>query len=76
MTDEDIDSVIYKVVFNDEDQYSIWPASRETPFGWKEDGTSGTKEVCLARVREIADDLRPPRLRRAMEAAKKKEEEG
>lgn len=28
----------YKVVINHEEQYSIWPADRESPFGWKDVG--------------------------------------
>jgi MbtH protein len=27
---------IYRVVVNHEGQYSIWPAERENPVGWKE----------------------------------------
>ncbi len=33
-----------KVVVNDDGQYSIWPADREAPAGWTEDGTVGTRE--------------------------------
>ena len=29
---------IWKVVINLEDQYSIWPASKNTPAGWKDVG--------------------------------------
>jgi uncharacterized protein YbdZ (MbtH family) len=33
--DEREDNTIYKVVVNHEEQYSIWPAERESPLGWK-----------------------------------------
>ena len=43
------------VVVNDEEQYSIWPADRELPAGWRRDGFTGTEEECLAHIDEIVD---------------------
>jgi MbtH protein len=43
---------IYKVMINNEQQYSIWPAALETPLGWNETGWSGTKQACLAYIAE------------------------
>ncbi|WP_437738921.1 MbtH family protein [Sorangium sp. So ce1335] len=45
---EEADHTVYNVVFNREDQYSIWPAVREPPAGWRSAGVSGTKQECLA----------------------------
>ena len=59
----------YKVVVNDEEQYSIWPEGRENALGWKDAGTSGTKEECLAWIEENWTDMRPASLRRTMEQA-------
>ena len=42
--EESEDKTIYKVVLNHEEQYSIWPADRENPLGWKDEGKTGTKE--------------------------------
>ena len=42
----------YKVVVNHEEQYSIWPAERENALGWRDAGSSGTKEECLAYIKE------------------------
>ncbi|HSH05513.1 MAG TPA: MbtH family NRPS accessory protein [Anaerolineae bacterium] len=56
----------YKVVVNHEEQYSIWPAERDLPLGWKEDGKEGTKEECLAYIEEVWTDMRPLSLRQAM----------
>ena len=61
------DGVLYKVVVNEEGQYSIWPAERETPSGWRDAGPRGTKAKCLAAIDEMWTDLRPLRLRRQME---------
>ncbi|GAA1989507.1 MbtH family protein [Kitasatospora viridis] len=59
----------YAVVVNDEEQYSIWPLDRDVPAGWREAGTRGTKEECLARIEEVWTDMRPLSLRRRMEGA-------
>jgi MbtH protein len=57
----------YKVVLNHEEQYSIWPEDRETPRGWRDEGKSGSKEECLAHIREVWTDMRPLSVRRALE---------
>ena len=61
------DNTIYKVVVNAEEQYSIWPADREKPMGWKDAGKSGTKEECLEYIREVWTDMRPLSLRKKMQ---------
>ncbi len=65
--DSDEDTTIYRVVVNHEEQYSIWPADRENPLGWRDDGTVGTKAECLAHIKEVWTDMRPLSLRKAME---------
>ncbi|MGH7998037.1 MAG: MbtH family NRPS accessory protein, partial [Brasilonema sp.] len=45
--DDKEDTTIYKVVVNDEEQYSIWQVERENPLGWKDAGKSGPKQECL-----------------------------
>jgi len=47
------DDTIYKVVINHEEQYSIWPADRENALGWDAVGKTGTKEECLAYIKEV-----------------------
>lgn len=61
------DRTIYKVVVNHEEQYSIWPADREIPLGWKDVDKSGSKEECLAHIKEVWTDMRPLSLRKKME---------
>jgi MbtH protein len=60
---EDDDERTYKVVINDEDQYSIWPAARDNPPGWRDAGKSGTRAECLAHINESWTDMRPLSLR-------------
>ena len=64
------DDTIYKVVVNHEEQYSIWPADREIPAGWRDAGKSGPKAECLAWVKEVWTDMRPLSLRQAMDGGK------
>jgi MbtH protein len=60
----------YKVVVNQEGQYSIWPAARDNPIGWKDGGKSGSKAECLAHVKEVWTDMRPLTLKKYMEKRK------
>jgi MbtH protein len=69
--DEREDTTIYKVVMNHEEQYSIWPADRENALGWTDAGKTGTKEECLAYIKEVWTDMRPLSLRKRMEEAAK-----
>jgi MbtH protein len=61
--------VLYEVVVNDEEQYSIWPADKALPLGWKKAGKAGTKEACLEYVKEVWTDMRPLSLRKQMASA-------
>ena len=61
------DTTIYRVVMNDEEQYSIWPADRELPLGWHDAGKTGTKAECLAYIKEVWTDMRPLSLRKKMQ---------
>jgi MbtH protein len=60
------DTTIYKVVVNHEEQYSIWPAEKENPLGWKDVGKSGLKSECLEYIKEVWTDMRPLSLRQKM----------
>ncbi|TES55750.1 MbtH family NRPS accessory protein [Halalkalibacterium halodurans] len=62
-------NIQYKVVYNHEEQYSIWPAHRELPNGWFEEGTIGEKEECLQRIEEVWTDMRPLSLRKQLSKA-------
>lgn len=53
----------YKVVVNDEEQYSIWPQGRDNAPGWRDTGVCGDKQHCLDRIEEIWLDMRPRSVR-------------
>lgn len=66
------DNVTYKVVINHEEQYSIWPADRENPAGWRDEGVVGPKAECLAHIDKAWTDMRPLSLRVAMQEAEQR----
>jgi MbtH protein len=61
-------TMIYTVVLNQEEQYSIWPADREVPAGWRSVGKSGLKVECLDFIKEVWTDMRPLSLRKKGQA--------
>ena len=71
MNGETEDNRIYVVVINHEEQYSIWPADRELPLGWRDAGKQGTKQECLDFIESVWTDMRPLSLRKRMEEAAK-----
>jgi MbtH protein len=67
-SDEQEDTMVYTVVINHEEQYSIWPKRKAIPQGWKAVGREGLKPECLQYVDEVWTDMRPLSLRKRMEA--------
>ncbi|MBW4024250.1 MAG: MbtH family protein [Proteobacteria bacterium] len=49
----------YRVVRNDEDQHSLWPAHLAVPAGWHDAGFTGAKADCLRHVQEVWPDITP-----------------
>ena len=70
MTHEDEDSTVYRVVRNDEEQYSLWAADRCNAPGWQDAGKTGTRSECLAYIDSVWTDMRPRSLRQRIEAGK------
>jgi MbtH protein len=58
---------------NHEEQYSIWPADRENPLGWKDVGKTGLKPDWLAYIKEVWTDMKPLGVRRRMQTTGAKE---
>lgn len=65
--EEEQDTTLYKVLINQEEQYSIWPVERENPPGWNDVGKQGTKQECLDYIKQVWTDMRPLSLRKKME---------
>ena len=67
MNNDDTEDTKYKVVVNDEEQYSVWAADRPNPAGWRDAPKSGSKSECLTYIKEVWTDMKPLSLRRKME---------
>lgn len=52
----------HQVLVNDEEQYCLWPAEKETPLGWNS-VFRGSREACLAHVETVWTDMRPKSVR-------------
>ena len=66
MNNDNTENTKYKVVVNEEGQYSIWAAERANPHGWCDASKSGSKSECLAYIKEVWTDMRPLSLRTKM----------
>ncbi|WP_285404974.1 MbtH family NRPS accessory protein [Luteibacter sp. ME-Dv--P-043b] len=60
---QEASGTVYAVVANDEEQYSIWPAHRDLPDGWRIAGVQGSKEACLDYIEVHWVDMRPRSIR-------------
>jgi len=67
MPTETEDRQLYRAVVNHEEQYSIWPADRENPLGWRDAGKQGTRQECLDYIKAVWTDMRPLSLRLKMQ---------
>ncbi len=64
---EEDQAITYLVVMNHEEQYSIWPAHKAAPQGWRAVGKDGTKQECLDYIAHAWTDMRPASLRTQIE---------
>lgn len=68
--DDEQDDTVYIAVMNHEEQYSIWPAHKPMPLGWRDAGKRGTKKECLDHIEVVWTDMRPLSVRKRMDAAR------
>lgn len=64
MTEE---SQYYIALVNHEEQYSIWPAIKPIPSGWRHAGKTGLKEDVVEYIAEVWTDMRPLSIRLGLE---------
>jgi MbtH protein len=55
----------YRVLVNDEGQYSLWPANHPTPDGWTVAHDTDSRGSCLEYIEKNWTDMRPLSLIRA-----------
>lgn len=56
----------YRVLINDEAQYSLWPAFADVPAGWRVAHPEDTRQACLDYIETHWTDMRPQSLINAM----------
>lgn len=64
----DSEDILFHVVINKEEQYSIWPDYKVIPQGWHAIGFSGKRQECLAHIEHVWTDMRPLSLRQHLAA--------
>lgn len=57
----------YTVVINIEEQYSVWRTTLPLPAGWREEGTTGSRDDCLGHIGRVWTDMRPKSVREYMD---------
>lgn len=55
----------YRVLVNDEGQYSLWPAAITCPDGWTVVHHAGSRPACLEYIETHWTDMRPASLIRS-----------
>ena len=48
--DDHEDTLVYSVVVNHEEQYSVWPVHKPIPAGWQAVGKTGKKVFTCPRM--------------------------
>lgn len=61
-----IDGDLFTVLVNEENQYSVWPAYKAVPAGWKSLGHTGDKAEMTDIINKQWTDMRPLSLQKAM----------
>lgn len=54
----------FSVLVNDEEQYSLWPATLAVPSGWTIALREDSRQACLDYIEQNWTDLRPRGARR------------
>lgn len=54
----------FSVLVNDEEQYSLWPATLSVPAGWTTVHGEDSREACVDYIEQNWTDLRPRSARR------------
>ncbi|ANM14927.1 MULTISPECIES: MbtH family protein [unclassified Rhizobium] len=57
---------LWIVVIDTEHHHSVWPQDKRIPTGWERTGFAGSRQECLAHIRDVWTDPRPLSLRSAM----------
>ncbi|MFP1979706.1 MbtH family protein [Lonsdalea quercina] len=61
----DDDSLVFQVLVNSQEQYSLWPSFAAVPAGWETVYGPGDRSACLNWIETQWQDMRPASLRQA-----------
>lgn len=53
------ETAVYRVLVNDEGQYSLWPVFAEIPPGWRIERDQDSRDACLRHIADHWKDMRP-----------------
>jgi MbtH protein len=59
--------MLYRVVVDAEERYSLWLEYQAIPIGWRDAGKTGSQSECLDYINTVWTDMRPLSLRHRME---------
>ncbi|MDH6697672.1 MbtH family protein [Streptomyces griseoviridis] len=62
----DDENGVFRVLVNDEGQYSLWPDFAPVPAGWSDVHGPDTRAACLDHIERNWTDMRPRGLAEAM----------
>lgn len=62
----DDENGVFRVLVNDEGQYSLWPDFAPVPAGWNDVHGPDTRAACLEHIERNWTDMRPRGLAEAM----------
>lgn len=55
----DDESLMFVPLVNDDGQYSLWPAAKPTPSGWRVAAAPSPRALCLQFIENTWTDMRP-----------------
>jgi MbtH protein len=67
LDNEEEQFTVYRIVVNQEEQYSIWPIQEQLPKGWLDTGRTGLRGEVLEYIGTVWTDMRPLSVRRQLE---------
>jgi MbtH protein len=55
--DTKTETEMFRVVITPRGEYFLWPAYRNTPAGWQDEGTTGLKTECMTYIEQKHNEL-------------------
>lgn len=59
----DDESLLFYVLINEQQQFSLWPKFADIPAGWRVDFGPNSRQECILYIEKQWQDMRPAHLR-------------